>query len=108
MFHLWPPVIHLVLLLLIILYTNAMDRILRGGLQHPGCAVRLHCPGQLRQESQEEPRARSGIEGRDYGPEGRQGYNSTTGHTFTTRYTVTYVAMYRQHAARHISVTSTR
>ena len=85
-----------------------MDRILRGGLQRPGRAVRLHSPGQLRQESQKEPRARSGIEGRDYGPEGHQGYNSTTGHTFTTRYTVTYVAMYRQHAARHISVTSTR
>ena len=41
-------------------YTYAMDRILRGGLQRPNRAVRLH--HQLSgQESQEEPR--SGTEG---------------------------------------------
>ena len=77
-------------------YTYAMDRILRGGLQRPGRAVRLHpqLSGQESQEPAEEPR--SGTEGRE--PEGRQDYYSGP-LTFTTRYTVTYVRSYhRQHS----------
>ena len=73
-----------------------MDRILRGGLQRPGRAVRLH-PQLSRQESQEEPR--SGTEGCE--PEGRQDYYSGP-LTFTTRYNVTYVRSYhRQHSGSH-------
>ena len=68
-------------------YTYAMDRILRGGLQRPGRAVRLH-PQLSGQESQEPEEPRSGTEGRE--PEGRQDYYSGP-LTFTTRYTVTHV-----------------